>query len=61
MALVQLRSKIGIFTSDHSSKGNYTSSANQPPPVTASPEAKIKYENRKVETEIEQLHLANQK
>ncbi|CAI2373163.1 unnamed protein product [Moneuplotes crassus] len=47
-------------TTFKNSKANYTSSANQPPPITASPEAKLKYENRKVETEIEQLHLANQ-
>ncbi|CAI2372751.1 unnamed protein product [Moneuplotes crassus] len=33
---------------------------NQPPPITASPEVKLKYQNRKAENEIEQLHLINQ-
>jgi len=43
------------------SKGNYTSSFNQPPPINASPEMKLKYENKKAENEIELLHIANNK
>jgi hypothetical protein len=41
------------------SKHNFTVSSNQAPAANASPEIKLKYENKKIEKEIDQLHDAN--
>jgi hypothetical protein len=43
------------------SRHNFTVSSNQAPPLNSSPEIKLKYENKKIEHEIDKLYQENNK